>query len=250
MASPLTRLEVATGQPMKRPRDVEGEIEEALRESPERLHERLGVKTRSEPGYLRFETLVHLIRQALRRGETGEEFFFVLNARCDAILKARLSATIPDVDQLRQDILTDLATSLVEDILTGGDVMDFFECKFNLAFRGMRIDHLDKHLLRQSKTVQLRPHDSDGDEPEFPKSTDPSYTPPAFADPETVLQLKQVLAFIRKELSLEVQRVVVLVRIFGWTQERAAAHLGVAEKTIFNRLKAADEKLASVKEDA
>lgn len=250
MASPLTRLEVATGKAMNRPLEVEAEIDAVLLETPQRLHERLGVKTPSEPSYLRSETLVHLIRQALRRRETGEEFFFVLNARCDAILKARLSATITDVDQLRQDILTDLATSIVEDILTGADAMDFFECKFNLAFRGMRIDHLDKHLFRQGKTIQLKPHDSEGDEPEFPKSTDPSYTPPAFADPETVLQLKQVLAFIRKELPLEVQRAVVLVRIFGWTQERAATHLNVTEKTIFNRLKAADDKIASVKEDA
>jgi hypothetical protein len=98
MASALTRLEVATGNPMKRPREVEVEINAVLLETPQRLRERLAVKTPSEPGYLRSETLVHLIRQALRRGETGDEFFFVLNVRCDAILKARLSATIPDVD--------------------------------------------------------------------------------------------------------------------------------------------------------
>lgn len=250
MASPLTKCEVVTGKAMTRPIDVEREIDQVLLEGPARVRERLAIALPAQPGYLRSESLVYLIRAALRRGESGEEYFFVLNARCDAILEARLSADLPDVEELRQDILTDLATSLVDDVRTGGNAMDFFECKFHLAFRTMRLDHLDQHLRRHRRSVELAPPDIDRDEEKaLPDDTEPSFAP-ATVDPELNVYLKEILAFVRANLPVEVQRAFFLVRVHKWKRKRVAALLGVTEKTIFNWLKAADEKLASVKEDA
>jgi hypothetical protein len=152
---------------------------------------------------------------------------------------------------LRQDILTDLATSLVADIRTGGDAMDFFECKFNYAFKAMRIDHLDKHLLRQGRTMSFKLRDIESDEEKLlPKDVEPSYVPPPIADAEIGRYLKEVLAFVRREFPVEVQCAFFLIRVHKWKRERVATLLGVTKRTIFNWLKAADEKLASVKEDA
>lgn len=66
----------------------------------------------------------------------------VLLGRCEANLLAKVPNTgMPDAASLRQDILDELAGLFATDTTTdGSDELDFYECRFNKAFRTLRID--------------------------------------------------------------------------------------------------------------
>ena len=66
---------------------------------------------------------------------------------------------------------------------------------------------------------------------------------------ENHLFAKQVAAFV-DTLPLDERQAIVLCRVWNLTQEDAAKQLGVSVKTIYNRLRRADQKLVSIKENA
>src|SRR5690606_27181070 len=102
--------------------------------------------------------------------------------------------------------------------------MDFYECMFNSAFSSLRIDLYNKHVGHLNKTASATPGAEDTAEGDIfvpgAKGTPPAgtWSPPNM---ENLVYLREVLAFI-KTMPRDEQDVLVLCRIYGWTQERAA----------------------------
>ena len=253
MAPPLTRTKVKTTKELyTRPAVVEAEIDQSLTQTDARLAERARVHDPNSGDYLRSETLMHLHRRAVRQGQAGGPFLVALVKRCEANLERTIDKNTPQAKQLREEILAEFAVGLAEDAAEGGDVMDYFECRFNSAFSALRIDMYNRHMRLHNKTAAApvgAEDESEGDifVPSAKGATSArTWTPPSMED---AVYLKQVMKFI-KTMPRDEQEVIVLCRIMKLTQEVAAARLGVTVKTIFNRLKRADTKLASIKEDA
>lgn len=252
MASPLTKKNSKTHKLYQRRAGIETEIDQAVVQSDECLVARAQQHDAKSPDYLHSETLVHLHRRAVRMGKPGDVFMLALVARCEANLKGTIDNRTPQVEQLREEILSEFTVALAEDAMQGGNDMDFFECMFNSAFSTLRIDMYNHHvrLLNKTATAPADAEESVEGDIFVPASkgmpVQGAWTPP---NAENLVYLREVLAFI-KTMPRDEQEVLVLCRMLGWTQKRAAEHLGVDVRTIFNRLERADAKLASVKEDA
>ena len=92
--------------------------------------------------YLKSECLVHLIRELTRRNatETRNAIVLVLLDRCDNILKSKIDGSRAERGSLGDDILHDFALVLASDDDENPAELDYFECRFNHAFRSFRID--------------------------------------------------------------------------------------------------------------
>ncbi|MFC7694450.1 hypothetical protein ACFQY5_38630 [Paeniroseomonas aquatica] len=151
-----------------RPTVVEANIDDAVAADPVTLRRRLLITDRSFCGFLRSECLVHLIRHAHRNGDdkTRDVVLPVLLGRCEAILDTKISDLLPNAAQLRDEVLSDLC----ELLLTDGagdqpDELDFYECKFNLAFRTLRLDVIERQLRVVNRNANLPDH-GEVDEPD------------------------------------------------------------------------------------
>ncbi|OWV82711.1 hypothetical protein ATY81_14650 [Rhizobium sp. R72] len=63
---------------------------------------------------------------------------------------------MPDSANLRQEILDNLVELFVVD--GSGDFpdeLDFYECKFNMAFRALRIDAVRHDVRRRKRTIEV-----------------------------------------------------------------------------------------------
>ena len=148
MVRPLTKTN-KDGVRYVRPQAVETEIKVALQEDRTALRRRLMVTDRRSPEYLRSECLVHLIRDALRRRDEDRlnEALPILLSRCEAILKAKIANSLPGADELREEVLSEFSELLASDGMgERPDELDFYECRFNMAFRTLRIDVVNANL--------------------------------------------------------------------------------------------------------
>ena len=156
MVRPLTKRS-SDGVRYVRPQAIETEIEVALHEDPATLRERLLITDRASSDYLSSECLVHLIRQALRTrdDEPLNRALPVLLGRCEAILRAKIATSLQNADQLREEVLSEFGELLASDG-TGKrpDELDFYECKFNAAFRVLRIEAVRRELKRLERTAE------------------------------------------------------------------------------------------------
>lgn len=73
---------------------------------------------------------MHLHRRAVRTGKPGDVFVIALVARCEANLKGTIDDRTPQVEQRREEILSEFTVALAEDAMQGGNDMDYFECMF------------------------------------------------------------------------------------------------------------------------
>ena len=131
MARPLTKL-TKTGTLYKRPAAIEANVDGALAQDIATLGCRAQVTDRGSPDYLTSECLVHLIRDSIGRADIAMQNTLVpvLLGRCEAILRSK----IPRNEHLREEVLGEFALLLVENTTE----LDYFECRFNHAFRTFR----------------------------------------------------------------------------------------------------------------
>jgi hypothetical protein len=240
MAKPLTKISKNTGNPYRRPPLVEHSIDEALAQDPETIGKRLLVTDRDSAEYLTSECLVHLFREAFRGGDeaTRNRLATVLLQRCEAILKQKF----PDaaLDYLREEVLGMFAEILASDGCEGNpDELDYFECKFNCAFRSLRIDLLRSEEKRRERFQQLHRPSSASREDEDNEDCD--YGPCCRAEQGDGLAREEVLNVLPPEV-----RKAVLLREMGYddesenSEERTIATIcGVTGRTIRNRFKQA-----------
>jgi hypothetical protein len=137
MARPLTNTEM-DGALYVRPPGVDAQIDFAVRLSLGDLRVRLLITDRNDPGHLRSECLVHL-------------------GRCESNLLVKVpDGGMPGAASLRQEILDDLTDLFVMD--GSGDFpdeLDFYECRFNMAFRALRIDAVRRDVRRRKKSIKV-----------------------------------------------------------------------------------------------
>jgi RNA polymerase sigma factor (sigma-70 family) len=252
MARKLVKKIKKTGQLYARPIAVEEKIDCALVGGFTEAIRRARIRDQTSSDFIVSECLVYLIREAKRTGKDreSETLLQLLLGRCEANLKGTIrNDGIPNPEQLRDDILQHLATKFALDAVEGSGRLDYFECRFNRAFAALRIDFYNREAALSNQTVAEISYAGDdlaGDEHANDIVDSGSWHSSSV---ENHLFAKQVAAFVDR-LPTEERQAIILCRVWNLTQEDAAQRLGVSVKTIYNRLKRADQKLASIKEDA
>ncbi|MCP3961768.1 MAG: sigma-70 family RNA polymerase sigma factor [bacterium] len=235
---PLTRT-TASGESLRRPVRIEAEIAAALDLDPRRIM----ACARAEPGtedHMSEECIVHLIRRDLRGGsrQLAERLLPVLLTRCEVGLRRTVRGFDPaPAAEVREEVLGRLAVSLAEP----GDAADFFEVRFALALKRLRIDVCRRQRRHEERLVAL---DEDDDSESAVSELDRRL--PVAADQEDMVLLRQALA----TLSEEERKVLVLHRLAGVPMSSSAPRaatlvnlLGRSERTVRNRLRSAEAKL-------
>ena len=262
MARPLTNTKVGGGL-YSRPRAVEAQIDEAVCFSRSELQSRLLIADRSAPGYLRSECLVHLVRQGRRSDDQRlmSAVLPVLLGRCEANLLVKVQdGGVPDAASLRQEILEELTDLFVTDG-TGDfpDELDFYECRFNKAFRTLRIDTVRRDKRRRKRSI------AEVDLPPSEAASEPDAYEDAFArvsDAFKILPTQEWDVFREpfvnaiEALPDDEREAVILVHVLGYKEESddpeketAATRCNCTGRTIRNRLTRAAARLSRFKED-
>lgn len=186
MARPLTKRK-PDGTPYKRPRSVEQEIDGALALEGKAAIARAEVVDESSSDYLSCECLVHLIRDANRRKNEGQRnrLLTVLFQRCEQMLRAAM----PDgrwakAAHLRDEVLGRFGELVAEDCAAGDDdVLDYYECRFNRAFKTLRLTLVRSERNTTKHHVEL-PAENDEDALQ-PDDARMAWLSDAFATPAT-----------------------------------------------------------------
>lgn len=261
MARPLTNE--SDGTLYMRPPGVEAQIDQVVELSLAELRSRLQITDRNDPEYLRSECLVHLVREGRRSGDQAlmSTVLPILLGRCEANLLVKVpDGVMPDAANLRQEILDDLAELFVVD--GSGDFpdeLDFYECKFNMAFRALRIDAVRRDVRRRKRSVEVV------DLPPLEVKSMPDPYEDAFArvsEAFRVLPTQEWDAYREpfvqaiEALPPDERDAVVLVHVLGYKEESenpeeetAATRCDCTGRTIRNRLTRAAAKLSRFKED-
>lgn len=262
MAQPLTKIE-PDGTLYRRPAVVEAQIDAAVQLTLADLRRRLLVTDREDAAYFCSECLVHLLRRGRRAGDQAlmSAVLPVLLGRCEANLLVTVpDGRMPDAASLRQEILDELTELFVLDGLAENpNELDYYECRFNKAFRTLRIDGVRGAARRRKEIVDVAPlpqseakSERDAYENAFARVSDafkvfPTQEWDAFREPF----LKAIEALPPDERDS-----VILVHVLGYKEESedpdeetAATRCNCTGRTIRNRLTRAAGKLARFKED-
>jgi hypothetical protein len=254
MARPLTKT-AHQGNLYTRSPSVEAAIDGAIGRDLETLSRHAAIADRLSPEFLPLECLVHLIRDALRRGDEDMTNALLqrLLGRCDAILRKKIPADIAgDWDEVRAEILGDLAVLFVEDATDGKHKLDFFECRFNLAFRTFRIPYLKEEIARSRGRVYALP--DSGEQRDLGDDRFLSELAAKFRDqdPPVDLALRQSISNAMDTLPFDQCKAVMLVYYQGLPIESedpsvttAATVCGVTGRAIRYRLSKALETLST-----
>lgn len=261
MARPLTRI--ADGAPYVRPAGVETQIDEAVQLRATDLKRRMLITDRNDSGHLRSECLVHLVREGRRSGNQPlmTTVLPILLGRCEANLRMTVAdGAIPDAANLRQEILDNLTELFVMD--GSGDFpdeLDFYECKFNKAFRTLRIDAIRRAERRSKRSIEV------AEMPELEGEGTPDAFEDAFARVSDAFKVlptqewdadREPIFQAIEALPPDERNAVVLVHALGYKEESddpeeetAATRCNCTGRTIRYRLTRAAAKLSRFKED-
>ena len=251
MARPLTKL-TKTGTLYTRPAPVEANIDEALAEDLPALSRRAQVTDPGSPDYLRSECLVHLIRDSIRRGDSAMQSTLlpILLGRCEANLRSKIPRSVANADHLHDEVLGEFALILAK----GGSaedngVLDYYECKFNHAFRTLRISVLRREQGETDGTEPLPEYAGEPDEDVARRVVEALQSPASQAD-------GLMLADLLNALPPDERQAVVLRYVMGHEVESSdkneptvAKICGVSGRTIGSRLKRARERFSQLKRE-
>ena len=246
------------GHPYVRQPAIEQAILVALEQDLQTLSTRAWVTKDSASTFLPLECLVHLIRDACRRGDenTTTALLPALLSRCESILqKAIPDRRLDRADETRENVLSDFSELFaVDGDGSNPDELDFYECRFLRAFKMFYIDHLRIGKRDHSHLTSLADQsDSKGDDQEGKRKRVPDtlLVRPAQIDD---LQYKELLKAIERLPSKE-RDAIMLCHVFGFKEESedpsmitAATQLGVTGRTVRNRLERAKTKLSEFRE--
>lgn len=253
MARALTKTK-EDGSLYVRPPEIERQIDEVLSLGISELRERLAVADRKAETYLRSETLVHLVRMAIleNREDMSGAVLPVLLMRCEGNLNAKMhEGDLPDVASVKEEILSQFSELFADDaVARHGGMLDYYECRFNRAFRTFRISVVRKEITR----LKYLDEPEETDDETYEQTDDAlsqvlgNLTSPATQEWE---MLRAPLIEAIKKLPREERKAVILVHVLGYMQESedhnevtAATRCKCTGKTIYNRLKRAEKKLS------
>lgn len=260
MATPLTK-HYKNGRLYERPSHIEKAITNLNNESLENLARRANIRETSSPDYILSECVVHLIREARQRDDEPmlTALLPVLLRRCERNLLSKISNDLPRAEEIREEILGQFAELFAADgIDESTNELDFFEIRFNQAFRTFRIDILRQEqrkdpVLGHSKIPVSFEESGDtmSDDEFFVKLSKEFHAQPSQERDFVLREIKKAI----NALPADEREVVVLCCVLGYEQEsndpdkRTAAKIcGVTGKTIRNRLGRAAARLSQFKE--
>lgn len=260
--APLTR-KTRDGGVLRRPAEIEAEIARALAWSDDEILTHAAATTSEER--MSEECMVHLIRRDLkhrsssrqRSSSLAEGLMPLLLARCDAGLKGSIRGFPPSsAVEAREEVLGRLAVSLAG----SGNEADFFEVRFALALKRLRIDVCRRERRRLHGLVTLDDVSTDSVQDESLHQT-LDRTAPSPPNQEDRLLIRQALA----TLTPEERKILVLHKLAGVplsskitrrsgtgapsTTATLVGLLGRSERTLRNRLRSAEAKLVDFRED-
>lgn len=260
MVQPLTKR-TKKGVLYERPPAIEAAIRAALREDWTTLRRRLKVKDFRSPEYLSSECLVHLVRDASRKGDDRgmNAIIPVLLGRCEAILETKIPDWQPGASETREEVLIRFTDVLARGCVgERSDELDFYECRFNQALHALRKDAVDRVGRRLGRTVAV-PRGDDGDERVLSEEeglallSEAGRTAPTQEQSARLNELKGAI----EALPEDERQAFVLCRVYGYKVEStnpgeitAALRCGCAGRTIRNRLSRAEAKLWRSKEES
>jgi hypothetical protein len=258
MARALTKMTLGRTQYV-RPPEIERQIDEVLPLGIVELRQRLMIVDKNAEGLLRSETLVHLMRMSIleNRPEISESVLPILLVRCEKNLEGTVSGELRDAAIVREEILGEFCELLALDARTEPSVLDYYECRFNLAFASLRTSAVRRALTRlkyegEPNSVDL-PEDELFGQPEslLKKLADNMSSPPT---QEWEVLRRPIIEAI-KSLPRDERKAVILVHVLGYQQSSddpnlitAATRCNCTARTIFNRLQRAEMKLSAFKE--
>lgn len=159
MAVPPLTKQTPDGVLYVRPAIVEANIQGAQTLDLACLKARLTVADSKSASYLRSETLVHLIRRAIRRNDelTLSTLMTVLLKRCEKNLMGAIpDGKLPTAADLREDVIGQFAEIIAGDGKGDRpDELDIYECRFNMAFAALRIDIARSEITRINRLAQF-----------------------------------------------------------------------------------------------
>lgn len=246
------RKTTADGVLLKRPAAVQRHIEDVLALSEAEILRRARVQDREDAEYLLSECLVYLIRLAVREGRRGpiDDLSVILLSRCERSLRRSVRG-FDDVgeEEAREDILGRLALMLVDP----GDGADFFEVRFDLALKRLRIDVCRQVRRRRAPLVAIDGADEeDGNDSRLDRMDVDPEALPASLDAEQAAFFKEAL----KLLTEQERKALVLHHVVGVPIASKKPGittlvdlLGVSERTVRNFLRRAERKISGPTED-
>jgi len=261
MAQPLTKHH-RNGKRYERPPDIERLLDLALKLAGIELKKRVAIPDRDDPGFLSSECLVHLMRDARKRKDQNTMDFIMpcLLSRCEETLRTKVPDTkYKDAANLRDEILQEFAALFAVDG-TAQDKhqqLDFFECKFNLAFATFRRDAVSRERtegkLFPGMPAFVEQEDSVSDDATFSKLAKVLGQPATHEHRLLLAELNHAIDTLPPD---ERQAAVLHWRVGYEIESENPDKLTVAKlcnvtgKTIYNRLKRAAQKLSRFKEEA
>jgi hypothetical protein len=259
MAQPLTKKKEDDGTLYTRFPEIEAAIDIALGQDLDRLCRRAAVRDRKLSDYLPSECLVHLIREAHRRGDENkrDKLLPALLERCHAILNKKVDGDIPNAVMLRKQILNDFAALFAIDGSADDKLgLDYFEVRFNHAFQSFRIARLRPVFALLEKEIEIPEAAGETVEGELDNEVLARLATlqGSASNPEERVFRNQVVRAINALPPME-REALVLVHYYGFKIEAedpgettAATLCGVRGRTIQNRLNRAKAKLSKLKE--
>lgn len=260
MARPLSKRK-KTGQVYSRPPEIEAEIDSALRLDAAAVRAHVLVADTADRRYLRSETLVHLLRLAMAQGDdlTFNSVLRVLLGRCEANLAHGVSDGLRGAEQLREDILLGFSELLARDMTSQKFELDYYECRFNHAFRAFRITAIKRADDDQIVDVSAQQVARDGENSTSDDETALAAVSQAFRTPagqEGYVLGREVQQAMRT-LPAKVRKAVILVHVLGYDVESndpskvtAATLCGCSGRNIRYLLSRAAAALSRFKEAA
>jgi len=254
MIPPLTKKN-KDGNLYTRPTGILTAIDAAIQQDIATLPLRAAISKVDSPDFVPMECLVHLIRAARRRRDeqTMSMLLPPLLARCEAMLIRKIpDRSRPNAIDIREEILGEFSVLFAEDGSgENPDQLDFFECRFNRAFRYFRIDFMRRLRADAKQMEESSAENEAGDS--LPEDESLCRLSPALQTP--AMQLSGVfrveLLNAIKCLPPDERRAVVLCHMYGYEIESedpskitAATLCGVTGRTIRNRLSRAAVKLS------
>ncbi len=234
MIKPLTKV-TKEGKLYSRPRKVEDNIQSAIGLGIEAIRTRLNEVDPGADEFLKSECLVHLFRESRDKCDDTMSNLLAkaLLIRCEVVLQSKVSA------RLHEDILQEFALILASD---SNDELDYYECRFNSAFRThwLGIVRTEANRRKKVETRVFESAASDTDD-EDAHTDEPSCRPTESDDLVRDELLDRLPPDIRKA---------VVLREMGYeiespdpTADTVATRCGVTGRTIHNWLNKAKEIL-------
>jgi len=254
LVEPLTKTK-ETGQVYARPPEIEEEIACALKLGIDEILTRAVIRDSRVDGYMSSECMVYLIRRDAKSSthKLVNELTPLLLKRCETNLYSKVTGfREPTLQEVHEEILG----RLVELLVDGGNRADYFEIRFNDAFKCLRCEvctyyqrHDDVSGSIEDKT-DLDGDNDGGNIDDLHCEIDYDKVPSSLTQ-EDAVYLKQVLSDLtdmeRNIFILHKQGGIPINSKFSGVTNLVNL-LGISERTVRNHLRNAEAKLAALKE--